>query len=396
MKIKTVIAILVSSMILTSSFYGCSSPGSTSGAYPISMLEDGNEFGTEIQQSSSAAESQSSEEASSQTSSDSDTTEKEKSDTTDDPIKGDSSSDTSENPDKHSDTVTASIKNTPVSLTEKQMKELTELAQRAVEQTDTMLNTIITQEDMEEATQNGVYITASIPDLNSDGKAETIYLLINAKHSGSACINGGSKHLVSGEIVSSVYELLNYEPSDQKTSSQEDPSFTTDVINITSDQLAAVPANTTYRSITEQLGYGANFGRAGLLLYKLDKEKLLIFHFNDLNDKCPQSGSELAQTAVSLKIPEQIQKQMDANSHLCYGIVIDDSFIYTESVNYEKCYQLQFPKTTDSIQFADGSKATVKDITSGNCILAEFTEVMESYPPIALCQKTTLFPNQQN
>ncbi|MBQ2505348.1 MAG: hypothetical protein II526_03180, partial [Erysipelotrichaceae bacterium] len=145
----------------------------------------------------------------------------------------------------------------------------------------------------EEATQNGVYITASIPDLNSDGKAETIYLLINAKHSGSACINGGSKHLVSGEIVSSVYELLNYEPSDQKTSSQEDPSFTTDVINITSDQLAAVPANTTYRSITEQLGYGANFGRAGLLLYKLDKEKLLIFHFDDLNDKCPQSGSFL-------------------------------------------------------------------------------------------------------
>lgn len=166
-----------------------------------------------------------------------------------------------------------------------------------------------------------------------------------------------------------------------------DTEITIDTARITSAQVKSIKAGTTYKEIINALPKTANYGHFGLRQYLVDNEKILVLRFNNINDVCKLSGTELLATAKSYKYPGgNIPKS--SNQSTVYGIVIDDGFISCIGSKDCECYSLLSENA--EIVFQNGAKASEKDIKLMKGILVTFDYTLDSFPPQAHCTKIVI------
>lgn len=186
----------------------------------------------------------------------------------------------------------------------------------------------------------------------------------------------------SNQILTPPTEISSEisEPNDNDT----DLQFNDEVVNVTTEQLSEIPANSTYAEIIDTLGFSANFGRDGLQLYKVDENRLLVLKFDNINDVCSQSGANLAKAAVSLKPPESAYQYLNSpDSTWYYGVMVDKDFMYSE--RGECCYSLSYTDMQYGIFDADGTAAEQSDINQNiyHHVLVDIPVILEIYPPVA-------------
>ncbi len=162
-----------------------------------------------------------------------------------------------------------------------------------------------------------------------------------------------------------------------------------DTARVTSAQIKAIKAGTSYKEIISSLPNTANYGHGGLRQYIVDDDKLLVLRFDNINDVCDLSGSDLLSSAKSYKYPGENQpKPSDESLLSAYGIVIDDDFISCIGNDDSECYSLL---TNDAeIIFEDGSPATEDDISLMRGVLIFFDYTLDSFPPQAHCKKVMI------
>ena len=127
---------------------------------------------------------------------------------------------------------------------------------------------------------------------------------------------------------------------------------------------------------------GANFGFEDRMLYILDNEKILVLRYNNSGDICGKTGEELAASAVSRLVPEDVQDKVFNESHWYYGFLMDEHSFFTESHGGPQIIMVSFGRT-ESIKNPDGSLADMRDLYMGSQytnVLLEIDEVLESYP----------------
>lgn len=177
----------------------------------------------------------------------------------------------------------------------------------------------------------------------------------------------------SGEISSSnIADDVNY-----------------DTARVTSEQIKAIKAGTSYKDIIASLPNTANYGHNGLRQYIVDDDKLLVLRFDNINDVCDLSGNDLLLSAKSYKYPSENQPTPSDKSLLSvYGIVIDDDFISCIGNDGSEGYSLL---TNDAeIVFEDGTAATEDDISFMRGVVIFFDYTLDSSPPQAHCKKVII------
>lgn len=162
-----------------------------------------------------------------------------------------------------------------------------------------------------------------------------------------------------------------------------------DTARVTSEQIKAIKAGTSYKDIIASLPNTANYGHNGLRQYIVDDDKLLVLRFDNINDVCDLSGNDLLSSAKSYKYPGENQpKPSDESLLSAYGIVIDDDFISCIGNDGSECYSLL---TNDAeIVFEDGTAATKDDISLMRGVVIFFDYTLDSSPPQAHCKKVII------
>jgi len=146
---------------------------------------------------------------------------------------------------------------------------------------------------------------------------------------------------------------------------------------ITSDQVRAIAAGTTYKAIIAALGATKDIG-SGLhvLQYVVDGDRILYLSFADENDVCSKSGEELLASAIDTP-----QDNLPKNTFHATLTQRDGNRILVSCPTYKDFDVISLDITTDTIiQFADGTKATVEDV-KGNLTITIADQIRESYPP---------------
>lgn len=280
-----------------------------------------------------------------------------------------------------------------VNLTDEQSDTLYQIADLAVGKGSYIENETMSREEAENARQNGIYIKIDINsefapiDTHTDDNISYLYLIIDTdSNTGFLTCNDNRKRVLFSDAIESIYKTLDY-PSLIKSiytaQNHTDLEMTTEVTKVTTEQLSAIPAKSTYAAIIDTLGAGANFGRSGLQLYKVDGTRLLVLNFDDLNDVCPLSGENLAKSAVSLEPPKTADQYLNRqDSTWYYGVMADKDFMYCDR---DECgYCLSYTHMTYGISYADGTEAELSEINQMHRrVLVEIPTMLESYPPIA-------------
>lgn len=148
---------------------------------------------------------------------------------------------------------------------------------------------------------------------------------------------------------------------------------------ITSDQIRAIKAGSTYKEIIDQLGVTKDIGSGSgvhKLQYAVDGDKVFYLSFADENEVCEKSGEELLQTLV-----DDGQNDTDDNT---FNATLSQKYnngIFVNCPNYKHFDSISLSITDDTvIEFADGRKATMDDI-KGRLKITITGEIRESYPP---------------
>lgn len=146
---------------------------------------------------------------------------------------------------------------------------------------------------------------------------------------------------------------------------------------VTSSQIRAIVAGTTYKAIIAALGMTKDVG-SGLhvLQYAVDGDKILYLSFADETDVCAKSGEELLASAV-----DSPQDNLPKNTFHATLTQRDGNRILVSCPTY-KDFDVISLDITDAtvIQFADGSAATIDDIQY-NLTITIGDQIRESYPP---------------
>ena len=110
-------------------------------------------------------------------------------------------------PEQSDYTVEFFSKGKEISLDAKQQEEVYKLALRSVESTDTMLNTIITSDEIEAAKENGIAVNVK----TSDDPKYDIHIIISEEQGGLACQGGGSAHTMFSGVSGRLLEIAGWE-----------------------------------------------------------------------------------------------------------------------------------------------------------------------------------------
>lgn len=148
---------------------------------------------------------------------------------------------------------------------------------------------------------------------------------------------------------------------------------------ITSDQIRAIKAGTTFRDIISALGSTKDIG-SGLhvLQYAVDGDKILYLSFAREDDPSPKSGEDLLKTLVPAE-----QGNEDENTFNATLIQRSGNSILVSCPTYEKFDVISMHITDETeIVFEDGKAATIDDITH-DLIVSYDGSIMKSYPPQA-------------
>jgi hypothetical protein len=148
---------------------------------------------------------------------------------------------------------------------------------------------------------------------------------------------------------------------------------------ITSDQIRAIKAGTTFRDIISALGSTKDIG-SGLhvLQYAVDGDKILYLSFAREDDPSPLSGEDMLKTLVPA-----VQDNEDENTFNATLIQRTENSILVSSPTY-KNFDVISMHITDAteIVFENGDKATIDDIKDALIITFDGS-IMKSYPPQA-------------
>lgn len=146
---------------------------------------------------------------------------------------------------------------------------------------------------------------------------------------------------------------------------------------VTSAQIRAIAAGTTYKAIIALLGATKDVG-SGLhvLQYAVDGNKILYLSFAEETDVCAMSGEELLASAVDAP-----QTGLPANTFHATLTQRDGNRILVSCPTYKDFDVISLDITDETvIQFADGTKATIEDV-KGNLTITIGDQIRESYPP---------------
>ena len=150
-------------------------------------------------------------------------------------------------------------------------------------------------------------------------------------------------------------------------------------VRITSDQIRAIKAGTTFRDIISALGSTKDIG-SGLhvLQYAVDGDKILYLSFAREDDPSPLSGEDMLKNLVPAA-----QDNEDENTFNATLIQRTENSILVSSPTY-KNFDVISMHITDAteIVFENGDKATIDDIKDALIITFDGS-IMKSYPPQA-------------
>lgn len=141
--------------------------------------------------------------------------------------------------------------------------------------------------------------------------------------------------------------------------------WSTRIKNITSDQLKAIPKNTSYKDIIAKFGDSvAHFLLPSYFVYSVDNSKLLLLNSVENNGICPLSGEELLAQAAT------VNSKYDSRS-VSFCIAIEKPYNHYLSVINPICqfggpyslhyYELSIDENAKII-FENGKPATMNDI----------------------------------
>lgn len=112
-------------------------------------------------------------------------------------------------------------------------------------------------------------VTLSEP-VSSDVSSNSSSKLDSSKISSGDSSKSVSSDTGSGEVSpSNIADDVNY-----------------DTARVTSEQIKAIKAGTSYKDIIASLPNTANYGHNGLRQYIVDDDKLLVLRFDNINDVC--------------------------------------------------------------------------------------------------------------
>jgi hypothetical protein len=128
---------------------------------------------------------------------------------------------------------------------------------------------------------------------------------------------------------------------------------------ITSDQIRAIKAGTTYKEIIGQLGATKDVGSGvHVLQYAVDGNKIFYLSFANENDICTKSGEELLLTLVD--------DNQDNTDDLTFNATLTQRYnnkIFVSCPNYKHFDTISLSITENTvIEFANGTKATIDHI----------------------------------
>lgn len=130
--------------------------------------------------------------------------------------------------------------------------------------------------------------------------------------------------MLGDERVKSIYK--NYQGGyiyEERSGMYSNPTI------VTKEQLSVIPANTSYGDIVETLGHTAQYGYDSLHVYLTDDMRAIIIDFDVSEAKCPLSGEEIYNNALSFEPEDKLAVVKKANwSKLCnyeFCLVIKDN-----------------------------------------------------------------------
>lgn len=154
---------------------------------------------------------------------------------------------------------------------------------------------------------------------------------------------------------------------------------------ITSAQIMAIKAGTSYKDIIKVLGNTKDIGSGRhVLQYAVDGDKIFYLSFGDENDICNQSGDELITTLVDAK-----QDSKDENTFTATLTQRSGNSILVSCPTFKDFDVISLSVTEDTeIQLENGEKATLDDITGSSKLVITITgQIAESYPPQGVATK---------
>ena len=154
---------------------------------------------------------------------------------------------------------------------------------------------------------------------------------------------------------------------------------------ITSAQIKAIKAGTSYKDIIKVLGNTKDIGSGRhVLQYAVDGDKIFYLSFGDENDICNRSGDELIKTLVDAK-----QDSKDENTFTATLTQRSENSILVSCPTFKNFDVISLSITKDTvIQFENGERATLDDITGSSKLVITITgQIAESYPPQGVATK---------
>jgi hypothetical protein len=154
---------------------------------------------------------------------------------------------------------------------------------------------------------------------------------------------------------------------------------------ITSAQIRAIKAGTSYKNIIKLLGITKDIGSGvHVLQYAVDGDKILYLSFGDENDICSQSGDELIKTLEDAK-----QDSKDENTFIATLTQRSKNSILVSCPTFKNFDVISLSVTNNTvIQFENGTRATLDDITGSSKLVITITgQIAESYPPQGVATK---------
>lgn len=148
---------------------------------------------------------------------------------------------------------------------------------------------------------------------------------------------------------------------------------------ITSDQIRTIKSGLTYKEIIKILGDTKDIGSGvHVLQYAVDGQKVLYLSFAEENDICNQSGDELLKTLENA--PQDNKDKNTLNGTLTQRM---ENSILVSCPTYDRFDVIKLSISTDTvIEFNDGSKATIDDISgTSNLMITIGENIAETYPP---------------
>lgn len=244
----------------------------------------------------------------------------------------------------------------------------------------------ITKEGIEET---GSFESATVSSTKSTGSISTESSAVSMTTSSvTSTYEDKTPSITHRTLESSVQINIHNFQQDTNSGEIDDSRYmSNEMINISSGKLKTIKAGVTYKEIFSQLGDSANFGKTQYRVYTVDNEKILSFKFDNINDVCKKSGSELLSSAVSYQYTGE-----EINSGT-YAIVLSTDSLFASSPGNEifdkKAFYINIYPTTEII-FQDGRPATKDDIKEMQPIIVYNYCTLESYPPQVVSTKIVI------